>query len=639
MRYIKILSLLPTAVLSSEQVIKLEDVVVTETRHEIDIETAPSSITSVKEEDLELRSTESLRDILLFDSSLFIMRSRGTDFLGIRGFTQDRILILIDGKRLSGDVDRTFELDRITLDRIERIEVMKGPASVLYGTDALGGVVNIITREPLKREVNFSLRYGSPPDERQLSFSAYTGIRGKFNLGVFGRIKSRNAYRLHDGTTPSFLLDVKSTGLSLFHYPSGGSKVRFDYDYMDHDERGVLKMGPSNVKVIHNNARQNISLSFDRDRKNWKLFIRGYASLYDKDYELRREVGNGLIDFDVADRDLYVFETWFSRVFLNSHRFTVGGEIRREIFNGTRIRGGEFKGKVVRENISKDRYMEKIDYYALYIQDELFLSENLFIIGGVRYDDSDRFESNLSPKIGATFVPTERIRLKTNYAKGFKTPSPRELFIFFPGFGYWVVGNPQLESEKTDNIDAALEIDIYKNLTFKGGIFYTKAEDLIDTSFVCMGGTPGCTANGTPVPTGTALITYKNIGRAEIHGAELSISGKRGNRVILGVSYTYMQARDIVNREPLLQRPRHRVVGRIVLNEKAFRVALFGELVNGFLYAPNEEKNYGLLHISLSRNIYRNIRLVGGVDNLGDSKDFDIGLLGRFYWLGIQGSI
>ncbi len=637
MRYLRFLPLLPAVVFSSENLLKLEDVVVTETRHEIELKTAPSAITSVGAEELKLRSGESLRDLLLFDASLFTLRSRGTDFLGMRGFTQGRILILIDGRRLSGEVDRTFELDRITLDRVERIEVMKGPASVLYGTDALGGVVNVITREPLRREVNLSLRYGASPEEKQLSFSAYTGRIGRLNLGVFGRVKSRNAYALPDGTTPSFQLGVKSAGLSLFHYPAEGSKIRFDYDYLDHDEKGVLAGG--NTKILHSNLRQNLSLSFDADKRDWRFFVRGYASLYDKDFERRRVSNNQLTDFDVADRDLYVFESWFSkRLFLN-HRLTLGGELRREMVSGTRIRGGEFKGKVIRENLAKDRYGEKIDYYAVYAQDELFLSENLFLIAGVRYDDSDRFESNLSPKIGATFVPAERIRIKANYAKGFKTPTPRELFIFFPGFGYWIVGNPNLGSERTDNLDAALEIDLFEDLTARGGVFYTEAEDLIETSFVCMGGVPGCTVDGTPVPPGTALITFRNVGRAEIRGAELSLQGKKGDKLLLGVSYTYMEAKDTVRDEPLLQRPRHRAVGRVVLAEKTFQLALFGEFVDGFLYTPDTDKNFSLVHVSFSRSIYREFKLVGGVDNLGDKRDFDLGLLGRFYWIGIQGRL
>jgi len=109
---------LPLLALSSE-LLQFRDIVITETRHELELELAPSPITVMGIEELETRSRESLRDILLFDSSLFTLRSRGSDFLSIRGFTQGRVLI--DGRRLSGEVDRTFELDRITLERVVSI--------------------------------------------------------------------------------------------------------------------------------------------------------------------------------------------------------------------------------------------------------------------------------------------------------------------------------------------------------------------------------------------------------------------------------------------------------------------------------------------------------------------------------------
>jgi len=182
MKYLKPILLIPLTTLSSDKLLKLEDVIVTETRQEIELKTAPSAITSISEEDLNTRGKQNLRDLLIFDSSLFILRSRGTDFIGIRGFTQGRVLILIDGRRLSGEVDRTFELERITLDKVERIEVLKGPASVLYGTDALGGVINVITKEPDKREFSYTIRYGFPPEERQISLSGNTGSLGAFNI-------------------------------------------------------------------------------------------------------------------------------------------------------------------------------------------------------------------------------------------------------------------------------------------------------------------------------------------------------------------------------------------------------------------------------------------------------------------------
>ncbi len=633
---------LSLAALSSE-VLQFQDIVVTETRDELELKLAPSQITIMGREDLETRSRESLKDILLFDSSIFTLRSRGSDFLSIRGFTQGRILILIDGRRLSGEVDRTFEMDRITLDRVERVEVVKGPVSVLYGTDALGGVVNIITREPEEREMSFSVRYGEPPAESQISFSAYTGRVGSFNLGVFGRLKRGSAYRLPNGTTPIFEIDVKSAGLSLFHYMdrAGKRKIRLDYDYLKHDEEGTLSFGYRNMKVIHNNLRQNFSLSVSFRERSWNLFARGYASTYEKDYERRRADTGQLSDFDVADRDTYVLESWVGARVLPTHRLTVGGEFRRELFDATRIRSGEFRGSVQREGVSKNRYRVTIDHYALYVQDEWSVTDSLFLISGVRYDDSDTFGSDLSPKVGITFLPTESLRLKASYAQGFKTPTPRELFIFFPGFGYWIVGNPDLGSERTENVDVSLELDLPRKTTVRLGTFYTSAKDLIETDFVCVGGMPGCTVNGTPVPPGTALITFRNVGSATIKGGELSVRSNPSGALLLSASYTYLDARDDSEDERLLQRPRHRAVARKTADIDRFglRASLFVEYTADMLYTSVESKSFLLAHVSFSKSIYGGFHLVGGVDNLGDKRDFDLGLVGRFYWLGVRGQL
>ena len=172
---------------------ELEDVVITATKQELELKLSPQPTKPIKREELKERQVkENLRDLLLFDSSIFTLRARGRDFFSIRGFDADKVLVLIDGRRLTGEIDRDFEIDRISLDRVERVEIVKGPASVLYGSDALGGVVNIITREPLKPEFSFSTKYGKyssggEPEEYQVSFSAYTGRFGNFNVGVFGR--------------------------------------------------------------------------------------------------------------------------------------------------------------------------------------------------------------------------------------------------------------------------------------------------------------------------------------------------------------------------------------------------------------------------------------------------------------------
>ncbi|RME10198.1 MAG: TonB-dependent receptor, partial [Aquificota bacterium] len=568
-RKLLLLAVLSTATFAQEE--RLEDVVISATRQELEKKQAPQPVESLKREDLHRFSVrENLRDLFLFDSSLFTLRSRGRSFLSIRGFNADKVLVLIDGRRLTGEVDRDFEIDRITLDRVERVEIVKGPASVLYGTDALGGVINIITREPLKPEFSFSTKYGmyssgGNPEEKNLSFYAYTGRFGNFNLGVFGRLTQAEPYRLPNRTTLADDRDLKSFGISAFYYldKSAKSKLRFDYDYLTHRDITTTFHTTHYRRSINDNKRQNLSLGLDLNRRDWRLFLRGYASIYDKDFEQRREDNNRLLQFDIADRRTYVIEGYLSKDLFERHRFTVGGEGRRESFETTRIRSGSFKGTVTREGITQAKYKVDIDYYALYVQDEWFISDRLFLVAGLRYDDSDKFESDLSPRVGLTYSLLPDLRLKANYAHGFKSPTPRDLFIYFSQPGYVVVGNPNLKSEKTDGVDLGLEKDFGRQATLKVNLFYTRAKDLIET---CLVNTPGCpplTLNVPSPPPNAQVFTYRNVGKAEFKGVELSGFFAPLNWLGGRLSYTYLEARDEEEDKRLLQRPRHRLVGEV----------------------------------------------------------------------------
>ncbi len=629
---------------------RLEDVVISATRQELEQKLAPPPVNLIKKKELESQSRhENLRDLTLFDSSLFPLRSRGRSFLSIRGFDADKVLVLIDGRRLTGEVDRDFEIDRITLDRVERIEIVKGPASVLYGTDALGGVINIITKEPLKPEFSFSTKYGKyssggKPEETNLSFSAYTGKFGNFNLGVFGRLTQAEPYRLSNRTTLSDDRDLKSFGISAFYYldKEVKSKIRFDYDYLQHkDIATTFHTTPTTHyrKSINDNKRQNLSLGLDLQRRDWRLFLRGYTSLYDKDFEQRREDNNRLLQFDIADRRTHVAEGFFSKDLFEVHRLTLGGELRRESFESTRIRSGSFKGTVVREGITQQKYKVKIDYYALYVQDEWFLSDKLFLVAGIRYDDSDKFDSDLSPRVGLTYALLPDLRLKANYSHGFKSPTPRDLFVYFAQPGYVVVGNPNLKSEKTDSIDIGLEKDFGKIAGLKANLFYTKAKDLIDTCQVNTSGCPPITLNVPPPPPNATVFTYRNVGKAKFTGIELSGFLSPADWLYAKLSYTYLEARDETEDQRLLQRPKHRAVASLNLRPLSGTNLNFAlEHTSDLLWTPTQKKTFTLLHLSASQRVYKGLELYGGVENLTNKKDMDLPILGSFYYAGIRGT-
>jgi len=633
---ILLFSLLGTG--EGEEVFEIEDVVVTETREELETGLIPSSVSVIQERELEERPYKTLRDILIFDSSLFITRQRGTDFLSIRGFTGGRILILIDGKRIAGELDRSYELDRLTLEKVKRIEIIKGPSSVLYGSDALGGIINIITKEPIRRRIDFSINYGSLGQKAEyyrFSLAAYSGKKGNINFGVFGRLSNNNAFSLPDGATPIPKRKLNIAGFSFFYYLRE-SKARIDYDFTEHNERYVLSGGTS-VKLDTKRHNASVELGTKGNRKN-SSFIRAYTSLYRKDYEVREQTGK-LKDFDKVERGLYVLEGFTAFSPQKTHKLTVGGELRKENFTSSRLLGGNFEGEVEREGVVKNLWKVEENYWAVYIQNEWTPIERFYILGGVRYEGSDVFKDKLTPRIGITAFLTEFLRFKVNYSQGYRVPTPSDRYLFFPGFGYWVMGNRNLDVEETNNYELGLELE-FPSLYFDINLFYTKAKNLIDITFLCVGGTPSCTANGTEVPSGVLLFSYENLKKAELKGAELSLLWKPKEIFLLKFSYTYLDAKDLTEGQRLLQRPRHRIVGKGTINIKKFKLSLslFGEFVYDMLFSPKDKKSYSLLHMSLRKELIKGLNFEVFVENLINKKDYEFGLVGRSLQVSLKGN-
>ena len=641
----------------------LEDVVISATRQELEQKLAPPPVNVIRDRELkDLGKGQKLLDLLLFDSSVYLLRSRGRSFFSIRGFDADKVLVLVDGRRLASETDRDFEPFRIGLDRVERVEILKGPASVLYGSDALGGVVNIILKEPLKPELSYSLKYGkytssNKPEAFDLSLSAFSGRVGNFNVGAYLRSSTERSFLFP--TTRTSLEpknQVADFGVSLFYYldESSKSKLRFDLEKQKHEsESRISTTVPRTIQRTtgtgkNENHRLNASLSLNLDRGTWRGFVRAYLSNLEADFRQREVNTNRLLRSDDQKFYLWVLEGNLSFDLFESHRLTFGGEFRREGLESTRIGRGKDKGLVDRGALEgpKRKYKVDDDFYALYLQDEWFVSDKLFLTAGIRYDGSKDGDDNLSPRVGLTYSLLPDLRLKANYSQGFRNPPIRNRYIFFQMSNYYVVGNPDLKSEKTQGIDLGIE----KDFTHRGGIranyFYMKAKDLIEVQTACdnrKGTAPAsCPILDFPLPPGFFAVTYRNIGKAKFTGFELSGFYKPLSWLRLRTSYTYLEAKDESQDQRLLQRPRHRAVGELALNPlENTKISLTVQHSSDVLYLINnrpQKKDFTLLGLAVNQRVFRRLELFGGVDNLNNKKDYNIGLLGSFYYAGVRGT-
>ncbi len=622
--------------LYAEEPIKAKEVVVTATKTEAEIEDVPASITVITKEEIKAKGAEKIRDIIRFAEGINFTRSRGKDFISIRGMNPQHTLILIDGKRFTGEIEQVFELDRLTLENVERIEIVRGPVSALYGTDALGGVINIITKKPERFTFEISPKYGvyQGGDSKQRSLSMNLGGKhNKFGFSFSGYLLSRDPYFTERKTT--YLEDEEriNLALKLFYDLTKHTTLTFDTAYMTENIEGRSLSRGRLQRDINDNTRHDFSLGLSHKSQALEYLLRAYISLYDKDYENRDLATNALNRFDVAKRTTSVIEGRISKEILKNHLFTAGGEYRQEFFKGTRINTGKGIFTKSREGVTLTGSEITINYWAGYIQDEWQVFDNLLVILAIRYDDSDKFESEWSPRIGITYKILPNLRAKASYGHGFKSPSPRDLYIEFihPGPRYIIRGNPNLKPEKSRTYEISLEGE--KGI-FSGRIayFFNDVKDLIESVEVVP--PPPWT------PLGWRVFTYQNIAKAEIQGVEASLRVSLTKEISLIGSYAYLDAKDKVRDTRLTMRPKHKVIIKALYDNKplGLKVNIWGEWIGDNLWQENPKivKEYSLWYLSASKEITKNIELYAGVDNIFNKKDEDIPLVGSFYYGGIR---
>lgn len=623
----------------SEDVTKAKEVVITATKTEAELEDVPASVQIITKKEIEAKSAMRLSEILDMATGIYQYgyMAREKSQVSIRGLKPSQTLILIDGKRLSGELTSAYEIDRITLDSVERIEIVRGPVSSLYGSDALGGVINIITKTPEKFSVRLNPQYGfysgKKGENKSINATVDSGKIGDFGFVLSGSLLKRNPVFTLDRSTIQGEADHKSFSIRATYDLSKHSKLLLDTSYLKEqsEERTVSR----NIvyRDIDNNDRYNVSLGLSHKSPEIEYILRSYISIYDKDYETRRADNNSLSNFAEAKRTIPVFEARVSKELLKNHLVTLGAEYRQETFKGTRIKTSSGIYRVTREGITQDGSEAKINYWAVFVQDEWQVTDKLLIIPALRYDDSNKFKSDVSPKIAATYKFTPNLRAKLNYGHGFKSPTVNDLYIEWRHVPvrYLISGNPNLKSESSNSYEGAIEGEYG---TFSGRIAYfiNDVKDLIDSQSV------NCPAQ---IPAGWTCYTYANRSKAKINGAEIEAVLRITDELSLRASYSYLDAKDKLTKERLTHRFKNKILAKASYDSKplGLRVNAWADYVGGLLLQqanPRIQKDYTIVSVNVAKDLLKSLELYAGIDNLFNKKDNDIPIIGAFYYGGVR---
>ncbi|WP_289049889.1 TonB-dependent siderophore receptor [uncultured Acidaminococcus sp.] len=451
-----------------------QEIVITATRNATGEDRVPAGVTVLTPKDWEKTGALTVRDALERVPGLNVVEGGMTgNKVSLRGMGNGSTLILVDGRRLAGEDSpqtmNVYELNRLNLDRVRRIEVVRGAASALYGSDAMGGVIQIFTRKPGRAGGYSGTRIGTR--EKTVYGGVSTGKVGKLDLSVDAKLQD--------------LRKMTNGGYSNFYGPRRFLDITGTYRF---DSSRSLEFGAS---YLREQLRQDTAAG--------KLPMHGYSSVASRewndnnrqDYHLRYSGSDARNDYNVLlytnrlgkeshtatpllgrDFDHSEYRTWgaeFKNAYTASdrHTLTYGAEYRKEKAGGTRMGRGtgdyrlEWSG-----GQAKPWSLAQVETSGAYLQDEWDLGGNVYFVPGLRYDHYQSFGGRWSPRAGLTWKMTPGLSVKTNYGWGYRAPTIFELYARMEramGMVYEVDGNPDLWPEKSRDFDFALEMQRGKN--------------------------------------------------------------------------------------------------------------------------------------------------------------------------------
>ncbi len=432
---------------------KAEDVVVTGTRTNKLYKDVPIATEVITKKDIENSGSINVKELLLTRSGVNINPSvYGGSELNILGMDSRNILIMIDGQPITGKFYDRVSLDHISIGNIDKIEITKGPSSSLYGSDAMAGVINIITNSNIDDNyLNLYLNY-SLPEEVANSTGLINGSK-RYKLGGpkhLGDLSISINTNIEQISTDKLIKEsdidniTKYSLSSLFQWKLNKyNTIKFRNSLYQHYENGVSSLIDTKTTIKQNNISLNHNLNIDKDWIFSHIFQR---QTYSRNYTEKWNTGPyvGTIETDgLADEYFHEYECTLNKKY-NLNSLNLGMETSYASYNNNRI-------GVDRQFIYANSFFSQYD---------ALINNYYNVIIGLRLDKYSDYNYVYSPRIGFMYTHDKRWKFRTSWGKGFRTPSFMERFIDYDHsdtFGYKVIGNNDLKAEESNGITAGVE--------------------------------------------------------------------------------------------------------------------------------------------------------------------------------------
>ena len=657
----------------------LEDVTVTTaTKTEKNIDGVSASVIVITQKDIERISASTLKDVFEKIPSINAQFGRfphpssaSKASVSIRGAGANGTLILIDGKRLSGETEGPYELNRIPAAMIERIEIVKGSMSTLYGSDAIGGVINIITKKVDKNNSTLDVKYGQnghgEAKEKNVNFTT-AGKKEDIKYKLFGSIIDTSSYSKNKSYTQ--VATNPTTGAVLAANPQNGingtNKVTFgddsnvknigtriekdlndsvtlgvDLNYLDENREGtyigsaqyagggLIKNTPVNSE--DNNRRFDVSSDLKYQIND---DLSGQTKVYRSYYKKRNETTPITFEGPVSTKfsanvTIDTIESNLTYSLNDSNIITTGVEFREETRDSSAINPVAS---------SSDFITKKVKYESLFVQDEIALTDSLNATMGARYDKISNADNKATIQAGLVQKLTENTNLRANYAQGYRAPDIAELYVVSPSykdgkrFGSDVIYGPKttaydLKPEQSQTFEIALSNRLEK-LFSEIVLFNTKIDDKIELVSYGAGN--------------AKYYTSENLDKVDIKGVELNLDYTLNDNANLNFNLTYLNTEDKSTNKELIFTPdlsaslgfNYKILSNVATN---LSLRYLGEQYSDTQNSATTD-DYTLVDVGVNYDVNKTLTLYTGIDNIFDKKiEEELGTnVGAYYFAGAR---
>ncbi len=610
-------------------IIPLDEFVFTATRTLKTMKSVPVATELITRQDFQRRGAVTVADALETEVGYEVSEDFAGQGVMLQGVDPDKVLILVDGNRVIGRINGSIDLDQISVTNVKQIEVVKGSASTLYGSEAIGGIINIITDQPpeklrIRGDVTSS---GYLPDGelfRSGSFGASQSLSAATTFGKWGVTGGGRFTRVgHVDITP----ETAHTSGSPGSYRTNAD-VKLVYNYSQiwsfiTSLRGFVE----NKDWIEDSGLPTLDLAFDdfETNKSYDIYIESLRSTHttnrlsfkiyhtnnqhDWEKKTQKKWGNRrVIDYSKGDENFTEISTLFTHPITSQNLLTLGGDLYYWNINSDSKLGSvssPFSGKLTAS--------------SAFVQDEWQAMPNLTIVPGFRVEDHEIYGVNFAPRLSGMYSVNEDTRVRASIGSGYRAPSSKELYYTFnhSAAGYIVYGNPELEPEKSMNFSISLEHNYQNASVARISLFQNNMRNLID--FFQTGATD-------EFYLGT--YQYQNIYSAWVRGVEI----ERGFRPIapleVKLAYSFMESHNGLTGNQLLRRPKHSArwdltYKHILLTAKVWgrftSRSMFTDIFNTPAQVSDEYSiPYEVWNVSLSREWGRDFSVSAKVENLLD---------------------